>query len=424
MNEIYYKQKVKKLDKAGKAPIFLEFNHDACTLVYATGEKCTIDQWNPETQKFRRSMPGYQQANESLQMLRERLTAAYRKLRDTGQPVTSDQLRAQLRPNQKQSTTTDLPTLYVDYLTHCKSINYKPATLKSMGVTGGRLRGFVKSAGKLSVSDYTVDSHARFLRYLTDDLQLHPNSVANTNKHLRAFFNWCRLRTIQLHPQHATIKTEWSESERIYLTLDELKQLETAELSIAMARVRDAFLFQCYTGLRYAELSRLDHSHIEQRSGYRVLTFIAEKSVSVRARRAKRVEVPILPGAEMILTRYAGDYRLLPVLSNQKYNDYIKEIAKTAKINTVVEQVSYEKGTPTLISVPKHELVSSHIARHTYATVSLILGVPLEVVSKSLGHSDLKTTMIYAKIADEWKNQTILNAWKQPNTSTLQGDQK
>ena len=193
MNEISYKQKVNKLDKQGKAPIFLEFNHDGSTLVYATGEKCAVDEWNADTQKFRRSMPGYQQANESLQLLRERLTVSYRQLRDTGQLVTSNQLRASLRPNQKQSIVTDLPTLYGDYLIHCKSINYKSTTLKSMAVSGGRIGGFASAVSKLAVGGYTADNHARFLRYLTDDLQLHPNSVANIHSE-RTLGNRCNQR--------------------------------------------------------------------------------------------------------------------------------------------------------------------------------------------------------------------------------------
>ncbi|MBO0951047.1 site-specific integrase [Fibrella forsythiae] len=302
-------------------------------------------------------------------------------------------------------------TLYAAYLDHCQSANYKPSTLKSMGVTAGRLKWFVAVSGPLSVRGYTNEVHARFLNYLTVTLKLHPNSTANTNKHLRAFFNWCKSGDIALHPQHASIKTEWASSERIYLTEAELKNIEQVKLSTALARVRDAFLFQCLTGLRYTELSRLDSSHIEQREGYRVLTFIAEKSVSVRAHKAKRVEVPILPGAEAILTRYADNFRLLPVLSNQKMNDYVKDIAKQAGVTSVVEQIVFEKGVPVLARVPKHELVSSHIGRHTFATLCLVKGVPLEVVSKALGHSDLKTTMIYAKIADDYKNRSIYNAW-------------
>ncbi|WP_143092557.1 site-specific integrase [Arsenicibacter rosenii] len=149
-----------------------------------------------------------------------------------------------------------------------------------------------------------------------------------------------------------------------------------------------------------------------------MLSFIPEKSVSVRLKRTKRVEIPLLPDAEIILNRYAGNYRILPVLSNQKMNDYVKDIAKLAGINTLVEQIRYEKGMPTLVSIPKHELVSSHIARHTFATLLIIKGVPLEVVSKALGHSDLKTTLIYAKIADEYKNQQILNAWGNQQSPT------
>ncbi|OIN61201.1 Arm DNA-binding domain-containing protein [Arsenicibacter rosenii] len=251
MNEISFRQKLSKTDKSGKAPIFLEFYHNAQTLVLATGEKCKPSEWDPEKQKFRRTMAGYQEANDYLNQLKERLTTAYRKLRSSDQPITSDILRNEIRPSKKAIPNSGLAQQYDSYLTFCKVNNYKPATIKSMGVTFGRIKGFI---GPLSVSSYTNSVHAQFLRYVNEDMKLHPNSVANSNKHLRAFFNWCRTNNIQLHPDHATIKTEWAESDRIYLTEAELQKLAAVELTPAMSKVRDAFLFQCYTGLRYAEL--------------------------------------------------------------------------------------------------------------------------------------------------------------------------
>ncbi|MGF7215992.1 hypothetical protein GGR92_002157 [Spirosoma lacussanchae] len=90
MNEIYFKQKISKQDRSGFAPIFLEFNHNGSTLVLSTGEKCKPSDWNQEAQKFRRSMPGYQQANESLERLRDKLRTAYRDARNADVPITND----------------------------------------------------------------------------------------------------------------------------------------------------------------------------------------------------------------------------------------------------------------------------------------------------------------------------------------------
>ncbi|RYC70011.1 site-specific integrase [Spirosoma sordidisoli] len=409
MNEIYFKQKISKQDRSGFAPIFLEFNHNGGTLVLSTGEKCKPSDWNQETQKFRRSMPGYQQANESLERLRDKLRTAYRDARNADVAITNDFLRTAVSGRAVRRVA-DLPTLYDEYVESRRS-EFKPATLKSMRNTGSRLRRLSDRLGTLRAEHYTTEVHQSVVGSMLDD-GLEPSSVGQVCKHLITFFRYCRdTLEITLHPRHATIKKESAPSDRIYLTEADLQKLHAAAMPPNLIRVRDAFLFQCYTSLRYADLWRLQHRHIENRGPYSVIVLIPEKSVSRRATKIKRIEIPILPDAQTILDRYAGDYRLLPVLSNQKYNDYIKDVCELAGLTELVEQIEYRRGVPYITQVPKWSRVSSHVARHTWATLSLMKGVPLEVVSKTLGHSNLHTTMIYAKVVDDWKNQQILSAW-------------
>lgn len=414
MNPIKFKLAESRPSKSGECPIYLRFNHSDTELVYPTGEKCQLSEWDSEKEKFKRSMPGYQQANEYLQLLRERLTNTYRELRNSGQPITNDTLRAGLNESKSPTTQTDIVTLYEKYVGQCKADGYKDNTIKSMGTTLSRLRRWQRSQpAKTYVSAYTNEQHKSFLKYQYAE-DLHPNSVGTSCKHLVTFFNHLRQTGTKLHQQHAKIEKQTIDSERIWLTELELEQLERAELPEHLARTRDAFLFQCLTGLRYNDLRRITNANIIDRGSYKALSFIPEKSVSRKIGRTKTVEVPILPKAVTILATYAKDYRLLPVLSNQKMNDNLKEIAKAAKINQMTETLIQKNGQLQVKAVPKHNLVTTHIARHTYATLSLVKGVPLEVVSKALGHSKLQTTMIYAKIANEWKNQAILNAWSQP----------
>lgn len=409
MNDIRYKLKLSKKDQSGKCPVFLEFNYNAGTLIVATGEKCQEDQWDAEKQKFRRSMPGYQEANESLELLRDKLRTAYRDARNADKPVTNDLLKSAITGKHKKRIA-DLPALFAEYL--AARTDLKPATRKSMNNSLNRLRRYSVSVGGLRVENYTNDVHRALVSAMTAD-DLDPSSVGTVCKHLITFFRYCRdTLAIELHPKHADIKKENSQVERIFLTEADLRKLELAALPPSLARVRDAFLFQCLTGLRYADLWRLQSHNIEQRSGYSVICLVPEKSVSRRGI-LKRVEIPLLPGALSILERYAGNFRLLPVLSNQKYNDYIKEVAQIAGITDRTEIVDYVRGIPQLVQIEKWQKVSSHVARHTFATVSLMKGVPLEVVSKALGHSNLQTTMIYARVVDEWKNKAILSAWEE-----------
>ncbi len=169
---------------------------------------------------------------------------------------------------------------------------------------------------------------------------------------------------------------------REFLTDEELGRIQAKNFGSArINQVRDIFLFSCFTGLAYADVKKLKRSEISTGvdGGKWVLTSRQKTETSSR--------IPLLPPALEILDRYqdhphceATD-RLLPVLSNQKMNGYLKEIADLCGI---------------------HKQLTYHIARHTFATtVTLSNGVPIESVSKMLGHKNLKTTQHYAKILDK-----------------------
>jgi site-specific recombinase XerD len=131
--------------------------------------------------------------------------------------------------------------------------------------------------------------------------------------------------------------------------------------------VKDLFLFQIFTGMAYVDMSHFDRSYVSEMDGYKV----------IRSSRQKTDESFIslfLPEAERIADKY--DYRL-PVMSNQKYNDYLKLLAAGAGIN---------------------KNLTSHAGRHTYATYLLNKGIPIETVSRAMGHSNIKMTQHYARL--------------------------
>jgi integrase len=179
----------------------------------------------------------------------------------------------------------------------------------------------------------------------------------------------------------AHYKSTAKAKEREFLTKAELDSLAKKNFSISrLEQVRDIFLFCCYTGLSYADVKKLRRSEIStgMDGGQWIFTNREKTDTSMR--------VPLLPVASMVLDRYSNHPQcdnaglLLPVLSNQKMNAYLKEIADLCGVN---------------------KLLTFHIARHTFATtVTLSNGVPIETVSKMLGHTNLKTTQHYAKILD------------------------
>lgn len=195
-----------------------------------------------------------------------------------------------------------------------------------------------------------------------------------TNLGLRS--NW-----IKLNPFDG-IKLSLKETDRAYLTEEELLSIENKQIRLKrIDLVKDIFLFSCYTGLAYADVKKLSKGEIER---------TPDGMWWIKTRRAKtdqKSQIPLLEVPKMIIDKYSNmdemmaEDKLLPVMSNQKLNAYLKEIADMCHI---------EKN------------LTFHVARHTFATtVTLQNGVSIESVSRMMGHSNIKTTQHYARIVDK-----------------------
>lgn len=180
----------------------------------------------------------------------------------------------------------------------------------------------------------------------------------------------------------ANYKSKVKEVERVYLTEDEIQTIIEKDLkNDRLSLVRDIFLFSCFTGLAYIDVKNLTKFHIS-------IGIDDEKWIFTHRQKTESTsKIPILPVTQMVIDKYenhpqcVGESKLLPILSNQKMNAYLKEIAGICKID---------------------KELTFHIARHTFATtVTLTNGVPIESVSKMLGHKNLRTTQHYAKVLDK-----------------------
>ena len=180
---------------------------------------------------------------------------------------------------------------------------------------------------------------------------------------------------------YLNFKGKFKKVDKAILTKVELDLMARKEFaSDRLAQVRDTFLFCCFTGLAYSDIQKLERSQITRGIDGEQWIFSKRTKTNVKS------HIPLLPEALEIIERYK-DHPLcesrglvLPVPSNQKMNDYLKEIAVICGID---------------------KILTSHVARHTFATtITLQNGVPIESVSKMLGHTNIRTTQIYAKILD------------------------
>ena len=177
-------------------------------------------------------------------------------------------------------------------------------------------------------------------------------------------------------------RVKLKDTKRVFLNKEELASLEKKQLEIErLEQVRDVFVFCCYTGLSYVDVEKLSGKQIVKAHDGELWIYVD------RTKTGSPSNVPLLPKAHKLIDKYknhpkvCADGRLLPVISNQRINSYLKELADLCGIE---------------------KKLTFHAARHTFATtVTLSNGIPLETVSALLGHKNFKTTQIYAKVVQE-----------------------
>lgn len=230
-----------------------------------------------------------------------------------------------------------------------------------------------------------------------------PNTIGSRVKGLKLFMNEAYER--DLHTNLDFKKKRFSkpkeETNSVYLNNDELVKIYNCDFSKRkkLDRVRDIFLIGCYTGLRFSDLSQLKSDNISE-----------DGTITVKTQKTgKTVVIPIHTIVRTILAKYNNE--LPKMLSNQKFNDYIKEVAKAADIDESIFLQTTKGGLSYTETVPKYSLVTSHTARRSFATNAFLAGVPTISIMKITGHKTESAFMKYIKISDK-ENAIQLKAHK------------
>ncbi|MEP4532669.1 MAG: site-specific integrase [Cyclobacteriaceae bacterium] len=281
---------------------------------------------------------------------------------------------------------------YVDNLQHTS--NLSTGTIKTYKKTYNLVKDFVEKQYSPDLRLKRVDLAfiESFHRYMSDFVQksgekLKNNTKAKHHSRFRTFLiHSMNHDRIQANP-YKKYKLKFEESDRIFLTREELERFETCDLggNKSLERIRDVFIFSTYTGMRFGDAQKLKMSDLIKSNEKNYFCHKEQKT-------GKHAQLPILPRAQQIIDKYSDSPErslgiVLPKISNQKCNTYLKVIANLAKI--------FEKS------------VSHHVARHTCATTILLEnGVPLEIVQAWLNHSNIRETMIYARMTSRAVNQS------------------
>jgi site-specific recombinase XerD len=204
------------------------------------------------------------------------------------------------------------------------------------------------------------------------------NNAMKIMQHLRVVFNYIKNSGESFADPFADFRMKFENKERDYLNQEELTLLQNKTFgSERLEKVRDVFLFSCYTGLSFCDICDLSKENIK-RGMDKHLWIMTKRHKTDIPFKVRLLDIPMA-----IMEKYEGtqaDGKLLPVISNQKMNSYLHEIADICGID---------------------KTITFHVARHSFATLCLTMGMPIESISKMLGHTKIKTTQIYARLIDK-----------------------
>jgi len=370
----------------GEIPIVLRLTVNQERKEISTKHACEPDRWNNQAQRVRGTTECVRTVNAYLDSLERKVHDARLKLLENNKAVSLDGIVDVLTGKEEKSRT--LLQVFQEHNDKMKVLvntEYAEGTLERYKTSLDHVRRFIIWKYKdtdIELKNLTFEFVSDMEFWLKSERKCGHNSTIKYIANLRKVINICLKNGWLSRDPFYGFKMTKREVVREYLSERELQRLINKKFGFdRIAQVRDIFLFSCYTGLAFIDMFNLSTKHIAKGVDGNQWIFTFRQKTDTPTR------IPLLPQAQAIVARYKGhpkciaNGKVLPVLSNQKMNSYLKEIADLCGIS---------------------KTLTYHIARHTFATtITLNNDVPIESVSKMLGHKSIKMTQHYAKIMDK-----------------------
>ena len=378
--------KKNKIRTNGTAPIYLRITVDGKAAEIAAKRYIDPKKWDNKSQKAIGNSQEAKMLNSYFKTLEHQVYDFHYQMLKEENAVTAMGLKSKLL-----GTDTEKRMLILIFQEHNDKVealidqDFAPGTLERYKTSLKHTQEFLRWKYKISDIDITKIDHSFIADYdfwLRSVRKCANNTAVKYLKNFKKIIRLCMAHGWITKDPFLGYKAKIKAVERPYLSKEEIKMIYEKEfVSDQLTQVRDIFLFSCYTGLAYVDVKQLSKSNINIGIDGDQWIFTHRQKTDTSTR------VPLLPFAQELVLKYKNHPRcinsdvLFPVLSNQKMNSYLKEIAAVCGID---------------------KELTFHIARHTFATtVTLANGVPIESVSKMLGHTNIKTTQHYAKILDK-----------------------
>jgi integrase len=441
---IRFELRTTKTDKEGKAPIRLVYQLKGQRKFYPTKLKCLPVNWSTKEQQavfLNRKEAKKLVANTNYELLmteaqvndfNKDLSDCRQDIRDVEERFRLDNitytlsmvletLAAKKKPEARKEDAGKSVIAFIHHFVADTAVTHKTGTLKVYTGLAAHLSEYQKLSGeKAAFENMDIAFMRGFHSYLCSDRtvmrkgkQVEVKAMNNITaakqlSTLKTLLNYARIHyKIEINQSYRdyAVARKDSNFEVITLTWDEFQTLYNLDLNNnkKLAQVRDIFCFSCTTGLRYSDLAQLKREHIRGNS----IKMTAAKT-------GQKLDIPLNEYSATILEKYKEMHRPLPIISNQKTNDYLKELCELSGIDTPIEIVR-EYGIKKVATVyKKHELISIHVGRKTFTTLSLENGIAPQDVMSITGHTQWRSFKRYVDVSEKQKKAAMAKAWGTP----------
>lgn len=400
--------KTTKANAAGQLPIYIRLTIDGQRFEFSSKKFIEKSKWSSELSKMKGSSEEARTLNNYLDLMKSKVFDIQMELIHKNEELSLENFKSRiLGTHQRERMLIPIYQNHNDKIEELIGNGYAYGTLERFKISLKHLQEFI--LWKYNVSDISITKIdyafvTEFEFYLRSIKKCNNNTAVKYVRNFRKIIKICLDNDWLDKNPCGRYEGKMKEVERDFLTEEELNRIYNKRFSSErLTLVKDIFIFSCYTGLAYIDVKLLKKDHI-------AIGIDGEKWIfKNRQKTDTKSKIPVLPIAQEIIQKYTNHPRclnedaILPILTNQKMNSYLKEIGD-------------------LCDIPKE--ITFHMARHTFATsVTLTNGVPIETVSKMLGHKNIQTTQHYAKILDKKVSEDMQILRKKfslkPQNSTL-----
>lgn len=410
MQVSFFLRKDKK-NKRGEYPIRMSITFEGNTLFkQVKGIKTLEKHWKDREQRIKPNLKSedynnYIEYNKKIDELESKVKSIFRYILLNNIQPSKDFFEEKLKESQKAdiNLTHEFFPCFEEFIQSHKNIRAK-STLKRYRTTFNFLKDFENDTNyKLYFDSINNDFLIAFRNYSFEKRKTLNNYYGRLLGYIKTFMNWAYDKNYHKNNEFRKFKKVENEIEVIYLTIEELLQLLNHDFKIKrLNHVRDIYCFGAFTGLRYSDIKQLKETNIH------------EDKIVINIQKTKSMNhiVPLNKFSKQILEKYKDTvFEPLPVISGQKFNQYIKECCKIIGLDTPTQITRFIGSQKIEKIIPKYELITAHTARKSFITNSLYLNMNERIVREITGHKKEENFRKYINIAEERKQSEMNKAW-------------